>query len=138
MKHQFNQLALGPQSGTRICPPIAAFPFVFTEKDYDALSSVIYNLYGRDYKMTSLCIRSIKRKNAQNINFDLLTLIYAKWKHFVDELYYCIKLVIYSIKLSYLNFRTYCYHILILPRILRHRVCVFIQTVSETVWKMNH
>ena len=26
-------------------PPIAAFRFVFTEKDYDALSSVIYNLY---------------------------------------------------------------------------------------------
>ena len=33
-----------PQSKS---PPIAAFPFVFTEKDYDAPSSVIYNLYGR-------------------------------------------------------------------------------------------
>ena len=27
-------------------PPIAAFSFAFSEKDYDALSSVIYNLYG--------------------------------------------------------------------------------------------
>ena len=45
-KHQFDQLALGPTSGTGICPPIAAFPFVFTEEDYDAPSSVIYNLYG--------------------------------------------------------------------------------------------
>ena len=47
-KHQFNQLSLGPASGTRICPPVAALPFVLTEKDYDALSSVIYNLYDTD------------------------------------------------------------------------------------------
>ena len=33
-------------AGTGICTPIDVFPFVFTEKDYDALSSVIYNLYG--------------------------------------------------------------------------------------------
>ena len=44
-------IEIGPASGTRICPPIAAFPFVFTEKDYDALSSVIYNLYAYDHHL---------------------------------------------------------------------------------------
>ena len=36
-------LALHP--GFEFAPPKNAFPFVFSEKDYDASSSVIYNLY---------------------------------------------------------------------------------------------
>ena len=37
-------LALYP--GLEFAPPKNAFPLVFSEKDYDAFSSVIYNLYG--------------------------------------------------------------------------------------------
>ena len=60
------------------------FPFVFAEKDYDAPSSVIYNLYGVDHVDHSLVYVhrkiSIPRKQPKIINT-------RQFKHYNIEAY---------------------------------------------------